>query len=180
MRIALLFVLPALLISSCAPSLPYAVDYPMTQTLFHSRDSSISGRVPAGWFSSTEDSIAPALAAWLIREDYTATLALRELRLDRLAEDRVRHEGLRLLAGLNASLERQTTSMRDIVEYKMGGTAYCGYEFEAGESPGRVVVFAAKNRYYACTAKRVKGPWTKGDVIGLFRAQQSVLSSLSF
>ena len=180
MRIPLYLCIPALLLSSCAPSIPYATDYPLTQSFFRSRDNLFTGRVPVGWFSSTEDSLAPALTAWLIREDFSATLTIKELRLDRLTEQRIHDDGLKLLATLNGALERHTKQMREVWEYRMDGKLFCGYEFESPEAPGRVVVFSAKEKFYACTAQRVTGSWTREDFIMLFRAQQSVLGSLIF
>jgi hypothetical protein len=152
----------------------------MTQELFRSRDAFLSGRIPAGWFSSTEDSLAPALTAWLVKDDYSATLAIKELRLDRMSEERVRHDGLKLLANLNAALERHRSQMREIREYRIDGRSYCGYEYDAAEAPGRVVVFSAREKYYACTARREKGNWSKEEYTALFRAQQAMLSSLMY
>jgi hypothetical protein len=175
-----LYLLLAVLLASCAASVPYSTEYPLTTALFRSRDSAFSGRIPDGWFSSTEDTIAPALAAWLIREDYGATLTVRELRLDRLSQSRVNNDGLTLLANLNAAFEHHTAVMREVREYKIEGKQFCGYEYGPSESPGRVVVFAAGAKYYSCTAQRVKGTWSKADFTALFSAQESVLRSLSW
>ncbi len=88
----------AFLAAACASSLPYSADYPLTDATLTSRDGVLTGRIPLGWFSSTEDSLAEALTAWLIKEDYSAILIVKEIRLDDLASRRVRKEGLRLLA----------------------------------------------------------------------------------
>jgi hypothetical protein len=174
------YLLLALLLASCAATVPYSTEYPLTPALFHSRDSAFSGRIPAGWFSSTEDTLAPALAAWLIREDYGATLAVRELRLDRLSQANVKSDGLTLLAKLNAAFEHHSAEMREVKEYKIGGKQFCGYEYGPSDSPGRVVVFAAGAKYYSCTARRVRGTWSKSDFTALFSAQESVLGSLTW
>src|SRR5262249_17273510 len=57
------------LFMSCAASLPYATDYPLTEQTFRSRDGVFSARVPRGWFSSTGDTLVPALVAWLVKDD---------------------------------------------------------------------------------------------------------------
>lgn len=170
----------AVVLASCAASIPYSTEYPLTPSLFRSRDGAFSGRIPAGWFSSTEDTLAPALTAWLIREDYTATLTMRELHLDRLSEKGVKDDGLTFLASLYAAFEGHTAKMREVKEYAIEGKKFCGYEFGPSESPGRAVVFAAGTKYYSCTALRVKGTWSKADFVGLFSAQETVLRSLSF
>jgi len=170
----------AVVLASCAASIPYSTEYPLTPSLFRSRDGAFSGRIPAGWFSSTEDTLAPALTAWLIREDYSATLTIRELRLDRLSDDRVTDNGLTLLASLNAAFEGHTAKLREVKEYAIGGKKFCGYEFGPSESPGRAVVFAAGAKYYSCTAQRVKGTWSKADYNMLFSAQETVLRSITW
>ena len=178
MKAAYLFL--AVVLASCAASVPYSTEYPLTTSVFRSRDGAFSGRIPTGWFSSTEDTLAPALTAWLIREDYTATLTIRQLHLDRLSETRVKDDGLTLLASLNAAFDVHTAKMREVKEYKIEGRKFCGYEFGPTESPGRAVVFAAGSKYYSCTAQRVKGNWSKADYNMLFSAQESVLRSLSW
>jgi hypothetical protein len=170
----------AVVLASCAASVPYSTDYPLTPAIFHSRDSAFSGRIPAGWFSSTEDTLAPALTAWLIKEDYGATLTIRELHLDRLSETRVKGDGLTLLANLNAAFEGHTGKMREAKEYAIEGKKFCGYEFGASEAPGRAVVFIAGKKYYSCTAQRVKGTWSKADYNLLFSTQESLLRSLTW
>lgn len=139
-----------------------------------------TGRIPEGWFSSTEDSLASSLNAWLIREDYSATMSVKELILDKLSSERVRHDGLKLLSGLNAALEHHEQTVRPPEEFRLNGHLYCGYEFRSDSTEGRAVVFMAQEKYYACTAQRLKGTPSREELENLFRAQQTLLTTLRY
>ncbi len=173
-------ILLAFLAAACASSLPYSADYPLSDATFKSRDGVFTGRIPLGWFSSTEDSLAEALTAWLIKEDYSAMLAVKEIKLDDLAARRVKKEGLQLLAHLNALMEGTTQPSAGLSEFQMMGRSYCSYEFSSAENFSRAVVFVARGRFYACTARTTKGTRSSDDVTGMFRAQQTFLSSLAY
>lgn len=170
----------AFLIAACASSLPYPPDYPLTESTFRSRDGVFTGRIPLGWFSSTEDSLATALTAWLIRDDLSAILAVKEIKLDRLAASRVRKEGLELLAHLHALTEGTPHFPNETRKFELHGRKYSSYEFSEGENRSRVVVFTAKGRFYACTARTVKGNWSSDEAEKMFRAQQTLLASLTY
>ncbi len=175
-------VLLAFLCGACAASLPYAVDYPMTLETFHSRDGVLTARVPQGWFSTTSDTLAPSLVAWLIRDDFSATLAVRELKLDRLAARQVEREGLKLLALVSSGMHGETSSgpPQALREFEMQGKKFCSYELQSGKVRTRIVVFAARGRYYECEAQPVKGIWSADDVARMFTAQQTLLWSMTF
>ena len=165
---------------ACASTAPYPADYPLTEATFASRDGSFTGKIPLGWFSSTEDSLANALTAWLIKEDYSAILAVKEIKLDRLATERVQKEGLILLAQINASMEGASQLLHDLKEFEMAKRKYAGYEQSAGETTARIVVFTGRGKFYSCTARTVKGTWSRTEIAEMFRAQQTLLASLMF
>ena len=171
----------AVLFSSCAASLTYSTDYPLTEETFRTRDGMLSGRIPVGWFSSTEDSIAPALTAWLIKEDFSATLMMKELKLDALSTEQVKKQGLKLLAYLASGLEEEHSSGEAIEpkEFEMHGRKFCSYETRVGENRKRSVVFAARGKFYDCEASVAKGRWSDEEIKKMFTAQQTLLSSLS-
>ena len=173
-------VIVAFVASGCAASLPYSADYPLTGLGFRSRDSVFAGKIPSGWISSTEDSLANALTAWLINEDYSAILAVKEIKLDKLTTKHVQREGLKLLAQLHANLEGAGQSRGDFRDFEMQGRRYSSYESSLGEASARVVVFAAKGRFYSCTAQTVRGTWSAANLAELFRVQQTLLASLVF
>ena len=178
------FALAAFLLASCAASLPYSTDYPLTDRTFMSRNGIFSGKVPRGWFSSAEDSIAPALEAWLIRDDFAATLSVKELKLDRTSAREVAERGLQLLAQLSFAMQRGISDKASMIveprEFEMGGIKYCSYEVSDTGKRKRVVVFSGKGRYFECEAMAVKGILSPEEIVRMFTAQQTLLSSLVF
>jgi hypothetical protein len=178
----LLCLLLALLLASCAASSPYASDYPLTMESFTSRDGVMSGRVPQGWFSETDDTLGAAMVAWFVRDDLSASLALKEIALDRRAAERVSKEGLSLLAKLSAAFRPMPPSaeMPEPVEFQLAGRPYCAYETGAGVEKRRTVVFEAKGKYYECETRPVKGRWEERDLRNIFSVQQSFLASLRY
>jgi hypothetical protein len=69
-----------------------------------SKDSGFSYRIPSGWFDASADSQARGHAALLVRNDYRATIAIDEVRLDAAARLELRRNGLVLVAQLLLSL----------------------------------------------------------------------------
>jgi len=176
-------VLLSLVLASCAGTLPYAADYPLTTETFLSRDGLLGGRIPRGWVFSSVDTLTPALLAWLVKEDFSASLSLQELHLDRLSSERVGSEGLSLLARMSLQFQSDPAGAQLTAgpkEFKTGGKIFCGYEILAGGERKRVVVFAARGRYYECRAAPLKGLWSDAELARLFEAQQVMLSSLTF
>jgi len=175
-------ILLAFVIASCTSSLQYSIDYPLTKELFHSRDGVFNGRIPQGWFCSSEDSLSPALRAWFIKEDYSASINIQELHLDRLAARRVEKEGLKLLAQLSLA-SRQDSATKTFTdspkEFKIRGKEFCSYEVKGNGNRTRVVVFPAKGKFYECVAMALKGTSLSQEIARLFSTQQSLLSSLT-
>ena len=69
-----------------------------------SKDGGFSYRLPTGWFDASADSQARGHAALLIRNDYRATIAIDEVRLDDAAKLELRRNGLVPVAQLLLSL----------------------------------------------------------------------------
>jgi len=182
MRDRVLLLILSILLASCAAKLPYTSNIPLTRQIFHSRDGVLGGRIPQGWFSSTEDTLAPAVLVWLIKEDFSATLTLKELIPDQLAKQQINKEGLMLLAEVSSKF--QTESFSELVntfqEFNIRGRKFCSYEVGAGSERKRLVVFAAGGKYYECEMRTMKGIWTATELTHLFNTQQTVLSSLTY
>lgn len=177
---ALLF---ALFLVSCATKLPYSINYPLTQQTFSSRDETFFGLVPHGWFASSVDTLAPALLVWLVREDFSAVLTVRELHLDQLSSKRVDKDGLRLLASISMAAHNESSqahSTQSPAEYSLKGKTFCSYEVNENDVQKRIVVFSAKRKYFECEALPIKGSWSRENVTELFSAQQAMLASLVF
>jgi hypothetical protein len=176
--------LSALLFISCAASLPYGVDYPLTKETFRSRDGLFVGRVPQGWFSSAGDTLVPAAVAWLMKDDMSAAMGIKEITLDRLAGLQIRKDGLELLARISIGLRQSGPDSMVVLaapgKFEMGGKTFCGYEIGAGGRRARIVVFSVGERYYECEAVVMKGTGSSGELVRMFTAQQTFLSSLRF
>ena len=168
--------------ASCAASLPYGTDYPLSNSIVHSRDGVLSCSIPQGWFSSTEDSLGTKLTIFLMNDDITATLVVKELKLDPLSLQQVELQGLKLLARLSASFHSEDSRivLPELQEFELRGNKFCSYELSQGENRARVVVFSAKGRYYECEARASHNNWTGEQYTRMFKAQQSLLASLHF
>jgi len=167
---------------ACAVHYPYVSDYPITPEIFRARDGNFTGRVPHGWFCSTDDTLAPALAAWLIKDDFSASLSIRELKLDPLTIKNVQNDGLSLLASISCGMNGSGTPFRDnqLQEFSYGDKRYAGYEIGSGTQGRRIVVFSSRGKYYECEIRAMTGTWTPQEMNRLFTIQQSVLASLNF
>ncbi len=147
--------------------------------LITSRDGVLSCRIPQGWFSATDDSIGSSAIILLMNEEASAALSVKEIRLDPLASQQVKKLGLRFLAQLSASFltENSPNAVEHIQEFQMNNTTFCSYEAAASTSKLRVVVFAAKGKYYEC---EVRNNGADVEPPQLFIIQQTLLSSLTF
>lgn len=156
----------------------------MSAEPFLSRGNLFTGRVPQGWFSASDDSLAAGLSAWVVREDLSAALAVAELHIDHLAAQRVNKEGLELLASISMAFQTSGKKNVDIdlppKNFSIRGKKYCGYEFSEGSTQKRVVVFSAAGRYFECVAAPTKGTFSPDDTRRLFTAQQAFVASLTF
>lgn len=174
----------AVLFISCASSLPYATDYPLSQQTLRSRDGIFTAKVPQGWYSSTGDTLLPAVVAWLIKDDLSAAMGVRQLNLDRQAGIRVEKEGLELLAHISAGLRQGGSDSPAVVvapkEFETQQKKFCSYEIAAGGKRTRIVVFSARGRYYECEAIGMKGSGSSDETARMFTAQQTFLASLTF
>ena len=177
MASTLLLIFLSLLVCSCGTSIPYKPDSPMQTTRFTARDGAFSASVPQGWIVS-DDSIAPELSAWLLREDLAAGIAIRELHPDKMTQERISHEGMKLLASISAGFHENAAVTVEPKEFDMRGRKYCSYELDKGANRQRLVVFQSGNRYFECEAAAVKGEWRPSEIDKLFSVQQSVLSSI--
>ena len=161
---------------NCSSGISYRADYPLTAEKFFSRDGNFSGKIPQGWMLATgrgNDSLAPALVALIVKNDYDATISFRELVLDKLTTLQVENKGLPVLAKISKSLAGRPNDNSEPQLYDLGGKQFCSYELPAE----RVVLFRARSHYYECV---IRGAKVNDNVEPLVTIQQSILSSLSF
>lgn len=175
-------VLLSIVIVSCSAKIPYAADYPLSEEVFRFRDSNLSGRIPSGWFVSGDDTLAPSLSVWLVQNDLSATLVIRELLLDSLTAHRVRRDGLKLLAAASAAYQSGDISPagENLKEFSLGRIKCCSYETGADNNRKRIVVFSALGKYYECEIRILGNEWDTENIKRLISVQQTVLSSLTY
>lgn len=182
MKTSLAAVILLSLLASCAGTSPYTQDYPLTEQSFVSRSGLLHGRVPQGWFTSSEDTLAPALELWLLREDLAASVTLREFRLDPFAESTVDRGGLILLAEISLALRPSPGTDTVITTpacFTAAGHDWCGYELVEDGIPRRVVVFTRGGRYYECVAAPLRTSIGANELRTLFTVQQTVLATIA-
>jgi hypothetical protein len=173
----------SLLVWGCRAHLTYINDYPMSTATFVTRDGLIRGAVPEGWFISHEDTLVPTLTAWLVKNDFSASISLRELSVDPATARQIKNDGLDFLAKLSMKFHEapagRNVSSTQPNNFEMKGIKFCEYESGGPESRSRVIVFSASGRYFECEAQAAKSGWSEKDLNQLFRIQQSVIASLS-
>lgn len=165
---------------SCASRPPVLITYPLLTETVQSEDGAFTGQVPRGWYSAGKDTIPPGVSAWLLRDDFSAALAVKEISLDRLSAQRVREQGLRFLAELSLGFRNSPTDRSkkvQVSEFDLNNRKFCGYELrQEGKEWKSIIVFAVKGRYYECEA--LSNNTAPDFVKTIFAAQQAFLSSL--
>ncbi|MBI5215051.1 MAG: hypothetical protein HY960_04810 [Ignavibacteriae bacterium] len=154
----------------------------MSDETFHSRSGYFSGTIPKGWFSSSDTSVAQSLEAWLLNDDFTAAIVIRELHLDETAKRQVEEEGLEYLAEISKSFGETDTSTtyQHQLEFSSGKTKFFSYEQHSAVITKRVIVFSINNHFFECEATPVNSLFDGTFLINLFSVQQSVITSLKF
>ena len=178
------FALFVCFLAGCSPTKSiYTSDSPLSPKIVRTRDRILSAHIPEHWLLGSEDTLAPALQLWIVRDDLRASIAIRELHLDRLAAKRVEVDGLDLLAQFSASFRNQRGELNleelQTEKFSMINFKCAGYEITAGTYRIRLVVFSAGGKFYECEASPLKGTWRTDDVNRLFAVQQSFLAGLT-
>ncbi len=154
LRSSLLPFLLALLLSSsgCGTVSPPA-SVVLHAPVFTSRDGILHYRLPAGWFDVTADSQATGKAVWLVRNDYAATLTVREMYVDSAAREELHRQGLTSIARMTARLEAGSKAgvvVHQPESLKMNGTPACVYDIADGAGDTmRTILFDTGDRLYA-------------------------------
>ncbi len=183
-----MFPLAALLFSGCAATSRYEIPQPLTTEIVQSLDGNITAHVPAGWFSATDSVVAPHLLLWFVRDDYAATMGLRQISVESDEEKRIAREGILPLAKVSLELKRLRagSAFRVIAQPKIFKQSrqqqdkeYASYEYSPnGKDVVRVIVFSAKGKCYEFSALPVSERGRPEDPIRLFSTQQSVFASM--
>jgi hypothetical protein len=145
---------------ACATRPPEANTYPLLSATIQTADGMLAGRIPQGWASALTDTLPAGVDAWLISDDRSAFMALREINLDRQTSQRVREEGLELLARLSIALRADSargTAAVPVRTSALNNVSVCSYELGGSGEWRNIIVLAVQGRYYECEANVAKG-----------------------
>jgi len=173
----------SLLAGGCAAP-RYETPQPLTAETVKSLDGNISANVPEGWFAATDSVVAPQLLLWFVRDDYAATMGLREINVEPDERKRIEEDGIKAVAEVSLALKRlhSPDGFRIVAEpetFKRRGEKYASYEYAPnGKDLVRVIVFAGKGRYYEFSTLPLSERGMPEDTSRLFSTQQSVFVSM--
>lgn len=169
---------------SCS-SPTYRSEVPLSNNFFESSDGALRGQIPQGWFAPSESDLPPHIAAWLVREDYSAMLFFQEIKVDQSTSQLIDRDGLTLLAEISFQLkqadEPSATLLNNPQEVSTDGKIFCRYEYRSGTQGQNtsVAVFRAMNRYFESTVLPTK-PSPPSNYEQLMNTQQAVLFSMQY
>jgi hypothetical protein len=185
-RLGGISILSLFFLAGCS-SVPYEANYPMTDEVVKSLNEDVQIRVPKGWFATTDESNAPNLLVWLVREDYGATMAISEIKADAMTRKQLERRGLEALANVSFALKSERAKGKtEIVtkprEFKVGERKVCSYEYstDGRKTIIRVVVFDTGKHFYDFAVVPSEKEGVKTDPKSLFIIQQSVLNSMQW
>ena len=174
----------SLILESCAPGGTRLV-YPLSDRTVTSTDGHLRLRVPDGWFVPEDGGTSPGLLAWLVEENYSATMGLMEIRADEWLRKKLKAAGLELLGDLSFSLKqgRKPTAklLKAPVVFRLNRRDFCSYEYtlDGGATIVRTVVFDTGKGFYELTVipNAKKLPLA---IRPLFDAQQVILQTMEW
>jgi hypothetical protein len=151
---------------------------------FTSRDGLVNYRIPVGWFNAIADSQSSGQTIWLLRNDYSATIAVSEVHVDYDAREDLQVAGIMHLAQLTMGLAaggKPYVLQRQPEGVMIGGTPGCAYEIVIPQVNDvlRVIVVDTGVRVYMVTAL-VSGEAGHGLRDEVFAAQDAFLSGLTW
>jgi hypothetical protein len=156
----------------------YNSDYPLTPETAKSQSTTLSVKIPQGWFNA-QDNENNYIDLWLIKDDYSANLQFVQLNPDSLTRREI-DKDLNVLALLSKDFKRARygkflSPFTNEETFKINNSAYIAYQYvEESKKNIRVIVFRKGNEFYELTAI----PNKTNDNLGLYRIQNSVLSSI--
>jgi hypothetical protein len=169
---------PGLIVLAGCGSHHVSSDYPLGPENFISRDGILQYRIPAGWSDASNDAQSPLTVVWLVRNDYAATISVREVRLDPAARYDVRRAGIKKVAHLSLALSTGSL-LRSPHIFAFGNTDFCAYEIMNPSTLDtiRVVLFDTGSKVYEVSAL-LQGGTKQGTAEAVFAVQQSFVQSL--
>jgi hypothetical protein len=175
----------ALLLTGCA-GLRYPADKQLMSETAAATNGDFGLRVPMGWFNSTDSKAAPGILIWLVKKDYSASLALTEIHTDEIGLKQIKTEGLHAVAEISLSVKKEIAQQEPLLvgnfeNFSLDDKDFCSYEYttDKGYSKERVVVFTLGKKWYELAAVPFSKRGRNIDPDELFSIQNSVLHSIS-
>jgi len=158
------------------------MDESLTDDLAYSQSSDLTFNIPKGWFTS-EDNDCKCIDLWLIRDDFSATLNLTTLELEKSPKD----EDDILDSLLQKSKYEKRKKLKDSFKilgedkfFTINEKEFAYYQYEGNEKLQiQVIVFEYQNHFFELSALPASNVG-KGKVIpeDLFKVQRAVLTSI--
>lgn len=127
---------------ACA-SAPHGSESRFSGEYLTSRNGQLRYKLPAGWLNVTNDSVSSNHTIWLVRNDFAATLSVREMVIDAGTRREANRAGLSRIAELTLALvsgEGGVTVVIPPAESSAHGRKASMYEYISDGSGDRVHV----------------------------------------
>lgn len=177
--ILLFFSCLPLVLAGCTPSRP-RLPYPLSERTVVSSDGYLHLRIPEGWFVPVDGESSQGLLVWLVKEDYSATMGLTEIRGDERLRKEVEETGLLVLGELSFSLKHARDPAAKLLSlpevFQLNRKRFCAYEFtlDNGVTTIRTVVFNTGKKFYELSV--IPNPKKMPVAMRpIFDAQQAIL-----
>lgn len=159
----------------------YPGNHTLTNETISSKSSGLTMRAPQGWFSAEENE-NKIIDAWLIKENYSASLSLVPLNFDEQIKKTYDIDNLAEVLNISKLFKKAETGLAyketgETEFFKLNSKNFAAYQFTGKNSKKiRVVVFRYADQYYEFSAIPAEGKSISEQE--LFGVQNSVLASI--
>ena len=166
---------------ACA-SAPHISEFRFTQEYRTSRNGRLHYKLPADWLNATNDSLSSHSTIWLVRNDFAATLSVKEVIIDVETRHELQQTGLKRIAELMLALvsgERGVSVVNSPQLVSLGNTTGCTYEYMTGHPSDRVhvvLIDTGTNAYEVSMVMTEKA----GSTADLVALQEAFVRSLAW
>jgi hypothetical protein len=170
-----------LLLVACS-STPRVFEPRLSEEYFSSRNEQLRFRLPRDWLDATKDAPSSNSLIWLVRRDFTATLAVREIVIDAETRQEVNRAGLKRIAELTLALASGDGGVKVVQQPTLSslrGTRVCAYEYLAGHPTDRIHILLVDTgeRVYEVSALMARNV-SEGTVAEVVSLQESFVQNI--
>ena len=177
----ILFLLLGLLFYSCAAiDSIYNSNYPLTNKLIQSENTSLTIQEPVGWFR-TIDNECYCNDILLVRDDYSAAITINPLNFNNQSKIPLLNDAVTLSKTLRkVDLGNSFRAFEKDEEYSINGIQMIAFQYrDENDLPARVIILKYKNNFYEIEALIKPIPGGKPvKPFELFAVQNSVAASI--